>query len=130
MGEVGVDPGFRVLLVGVNDATSIQLKAALGSRNFEVIGLSADAAAYEALDRQAGTLKALVIDTELGAGATGFDIARYARRLNAAVAVIFITHAHRDSIKMFGVPGAAHVGKPLDLDLLTMILREFAKGYG
>lgn len=130
MAKVGVDASFRVLVVGVDGVTSVLLKEALGDQSFDVMCLSTDVAAYETLDREAGTLHALVVDTELGAGTTGFDVARYARRLDAALAVIFITGAHRDSVERFGVPRASHVAKPVDPDLLIMILREFAANYG
>ncbi|WP_332768864.1 response regulator [Phenylobacterium sp.] len=115
---------FRVHVVDADHVTRILLIEILGDRGFDVLCLSS-VAAYEALDHEAPTLGALIVDSD-GGGITGFEVARYARRLNPAVPVIFLSNAHHDSVEKFGVPGAAHVAKPFDPDLLIMILRELA----
>ena len=121
----GVESEFRLHVVDADPVTRILLTEILGDRGFDVLCLSS-LAAYEALDHEAMTLGALIVDGDTGGGITGFEVARYARRLNPAVPVIFLSNAHRDSVEKFGVPGAAHVTKPFDPDLLIMILRELA----
>ncbi|WP_421934344.1 hypothetical protein [Phenylobacterium sp.] len=78
------------------------------------------------MDHEASTLDALIVDIDVGGGTMGFGVARYARRLNGAISVIFLSSAHHDSVEKFGVSGAAHVAKPFDPGLLVMILRELA----
>lgn len=121
----GAGSEFRVHVVDADHVTRILLIEILGDRGFDVLCVSG-VAAYEALDREAPTLGVLIVDSDGGGGITGFEIARYARRLNPAVPVIFLSNAHHDSVEKFGVPGAAHVAKPFDPDLLIIILRELA----
>jgi len=117
---------FRVLAVDADDKTCVLLNNLLGDRGFDVMCVSTPVAAYRALDQEASTLHALIVDIDVGGGRMGFEVARYARRLNGAIPVIFLSSAHHDSVEKFGVPGAAHVAKPFDPGLLVMILRELA----
>lgn len=126
MSQIGLEPGFRVLVVDPNDASRALLNEVLGDCGFDVLCTSTDVTAYEALDREAGAFNALVVDTDLRAGTTGLKVARYARRLHGTIAVIFITSARHDSPEKFGVPGAAHVARAFEPDLLIMILRALA----
>lgn len=125
MSRVGIDrSSFRVLVVDAEDATCMLLDRTLGDEGFDVMCVSSDAAAYQALNDEAATLDALVIDSNLGAGTTGFDVARHARRLKPNLPVVFISASPREWVEKFGVPGAAHVAKPFDPDIIVMILRE------
>ncbi|WP_421934333.1 response regulator [Phenylobacterium sp.] len=126
MSQIGLERGFRVLVVDPDGVSRVLLDEVLGDCGFDVLSASTDVTAYEALDREARAFNALVVDTDLRAGTTGFDVARYARRLHGTIAVIFITSARHDSTEKFGVPGAAHVARPFDPDLLIMILRALA----
>jgi len=83
-----------------------------------------DAAAYHALDSEADAFAALIVDINLGRGTTGFDVARYARRLNPSLPVIYVTGGLPRSVAVYGVPGGALVPKPFDRNLLLDTLRE------
>jgi DNA-binding response OmpR family regulator len=65
-----------------------------------------------------------VLDVNLGRGTTGFDVARYGRRLNPTIPVIFITGQPQESVDKFGVAGAVMLEKPFDLPSLLSTLRE------
>lgn len=119
---------FRVLVVDPDDATCGLLNDRLAGEGFEVACVASDAAAYRALEARGPVLDALITDTNLGPGTTGFDVARQARRHNPTVAVIFLSHATRDSVDRHGVPGAAHIARPFDPGLLILVLRELAAG--
>jgi DNA-binding response OmpR family regulator len=70
-------------------------------------------------------LRALVVDINLGAGTTGFDVARFARKAIPDVAVIYVTgEATPQSLTSFGVPDAGLVMKPFTADELLRPLRE------
>jgi DNA-binding response OmpR family regulator len=70
-------------------------------------------------------IRALVVDVNLGAGTTGFDVARFARQTVPDVPVVYVTgEASPQSFKAFGVPGSALVVKPFTADELLAPLRE------
>jgi two-component system, cell cycle response regulator CpdR len=119
---------FRVLVVDPDDTTCGLLTGRLAGEGFEVVCAASDADAYAALQAHGPALDALVTDTNLGSGTTGFDVARDARRRHPEVAVIFLSHAARESVERHGVPGAAHIARPYDPGLLILILRELAAG--
>lgn len=119
---------FRVLVVDPDDTTCGLLNDRLAGEGFDVLCAASDTAAYAALQARGPTLDALITDTNLGPGTTGFDVAREARRHNPAIAVIFLSHAARESIDRHGVPGAAHIARPFDPGLLILVLRELAAG--
>ena len=114
----------RVLVVEDDEAVSQLLKTVLAAEGYEVICASTDVEAYEELDRKGSSVDALVLDINLGAGTTGFDVARYGRRINASVAVIFISGGAEASVEKFGVADATLVAKPFDIPLLIATLEE------
>jgi CheY-like chemotaxis protein len=70
-------------------------------------------------------IRALVVDINLGAGTTGFDVARFARQAVPDVPVVYVTgEASPQSFKSFGVPGSALVVKPFTVDDLIGPLHE------
>lgn len=72
------------------------------------------------LDREAYALlgsgrrfAALLVDINLGVGTTGFDVARFARQVNGAMPVLYISgQASEASFRAFGVPGSLFLAKP------------------
>jgi DNA-binding response OmpR family regulator len=59
------------------------------------------------------TIAALVVDVNLGAGTTGFDVARFARQVIPDLPVLYVTgEASPDSFKAFGVPESDFLEKP------------------
>lgn len=63
----------------------------------------------------------LVLDVNLGRGATGFDIARFARQVIPDIAVVYVSgHSPSTAFKAFGVPDSEFVEKPFTRDDLAL----------
>jgi DNA-binding response OmpR family regulator len=86
-----------------------------------------DRAAYRMLGGGPRSFAALVTDINLGAGVTGFDIARRARELNRGIKVIYISgqgpHPGR-----FSVVGALMIAKPFAPRELAEQIVAFVEG--
>jgi CheY-like chemotaxis protein len=81
-----------------------------------------DKAAYELLSG-VRTYDALVVDINLGAGTTGFDVARFGRKLRAQLAVMYVTgEVSAEAFQAFGVPDSGYLSKPFDADDLVLTL--------
>jgi DNA-binding response OmpR family regulator len=102
-----------VLLVEDEREIAELARDALSEAGFSVTVALDDQSASRTLEREARSFAALVTDINLGAGVTGFDLARRARSLNADIEVVYISgqgpHAGR-----FGVDRALTVEKPFD----------------
>ena len=93
----------------------------------EALGDQAFAVEYAATDREAyaripapPTLSALIVDVNLGAGTTGYDVARFARRKIPGLPVFYISGAALpDSHLAFGVPDSDFIPKPFHPDELA-----------
>ena len=115
---------LSVLVVEDEAAVCALLAEALGAEGLEVVCAGDDQAAYGLLGREGSAYDALILDINLGQGTTGFDVARFARKLNPDVPVIYISGGAETSVEKHGVPGSALVAKPFDLPLLLSTLRE------
>jgi DNA-binding response OmpR family regulator len=74
--------------------------------------------AYEAL-RQGHPFTCMVVDVNLGRGHTGYDVARFARGLDAALPVIYVSgQTSPVSFNTNGVAGSLFVPKPFTADEL------------
>ena len=68
-------------------------------------------------------LTALVLDINLGAGTTGFDIARFARQHLPEVKVVYASGEIREeAFRTFGLPGSVLLTKPFSMDELEQAL--------
>lgn len=103
----------RLVLVVDDDPAICELIAdALGDHGLRVRCAHTDREAYETL-RATPDLSGLVVDINLGAGHTGFDIARAARRANPGVEVLYVTgQADERSVRTFGVEPSRFLFKP------------------
>jgi len=82
-----------------------------------------DREAYRLLDSQP-SFDAMIVDVNLGAGTTGFDVARRARQIAPEIRVIYMSgEANARSWMTFGVPSSDYVSKPFPLEKLTDLLR-------
>ena len=88
---------------------------ALNERGVKVASALTDQDAFALLERNAQDLSMLVTDINLGKGVTGFDVARKARELNPALAIVYIT-GQPQKLERFGVDGALLVEKPFPAD--------------
>lgn len=102
---------------------------ALQAVGLEVRAAGSDAAAYEALDREAERFAALVTDINLGVGTTGFDVARRARQLNDRLKVVYIT-GHAAHMGRFGVEDGVMFPKPFSPSELAERVREMVQTTG
>ena len=68
--------------------------------------------------------KAIILDINLGRGTTGFDVARFARPVIPAAAVIYVTGEATDqTFRAMGVPDSGFLEKPFTPDELIDALR-------
>ncbi|MGA0607296.1 response regulator [Phenylobacterium sp. VNQ135] len=114
-----------VLLVEDEADVAELVQEALEEAGLTVAVVHNDQGAYERLEREARSFTTLVADINLGAGTTGFDVARRARALNPDLKVVYIT-GHAAHLDRFGVEDALMFPKPFDpvelADQVTMIM--------
>jgi CheY-like chemotaxis protein len=98
----------------VDDEAMIQdlLQGALEDGGFSVVLANDGRSALAILEREAPAISGLVTDINLGAGPTGWDVARQGRRLNAELAVVYMSGGSPHEWEAEGVPGSALVAKP------------------
>ncbi|HEX8570900.1 MAG TPA: response regulator [Caulobacteraceae bacterium] len=116
-------PTARVLVVEDEPEVCDIIQQQLGQEGYEVVCACNDDMAYQTLQTEARSFKALIIDINLGKGTTGFDVARHARRLNPAVPVVYVTGGDPSTVETHGVAGAALVLKPFDREDLLGALQ-------
>jgi CheY-like chemotaxis protein len=101
-----------VLVVEDDHAICNLISDLLGDLGLQTTCVTTDRDAY-ALIRALPGLAALVVDVNLGAGTTGFDVARAARQANPALPVIYVSgEADEQSFRAFGVPDSDFLAKP------------------
>jgi DNA-binding response OmpR family regulator len=81
----------RLLLVEDEPLIAMLAEAALVEHGAAVTWAHTDQEAYRFLDQDFGGFHALITDINLGEGTTGFDIARYARRLAPKLPIIYMS---------------------------------------
>jgi CheY-like chemotaxis protein len=116
---------FSVLVVEDDPNVRMVLDELLHDQGLDVWLAPDDLTAYQVLGQEAGRFSVLVTDINLGAGTDGFDVARRARCLNAAIKVIFISAFPIDS-RRFAREGGMFLSKPLDLRVLAEMVQAVA----
>ena len=114
---------YRILVVDDDADLCTLVRDMLTEEGYEVACAASDAAAYAELERDWQSIDALVVDINLGWGTTGFDVARFARRLNEAIPVIYITGGSQHAVSNFGVKDGVLVSKPFDRELLINAIK-------
>ena len=102
-----------VLLVEDEPEVAELVQDALVEAGLSVSVAHSDRVAYEKLEREPRSFVALVADINLGAGTTGFDVARRARQLNPSLKVVYIT-GQAAHLARFGVDDAVMFPKPFE----------------
>jgi CheY-like chemotaxis protein len=102
-----------VLLVEDEADVREVIEEAFAERELAVLSATTDVEAYKLLAEDARRFAVLVADINLGAGTTGFDVARRARSLNPKLEVIYIT-GHAAHLGRFGVDRAVMFPKPFN----------------
>lgn len=101
------------------------LSGVLSGAGMEVACAQDDRTAYS-LTPTLPTFTVLIVDVNLGAGTTGFDVARFARRVIPQLRVIYMRdEAPGGSLEAVGVPEGEVIQKPLTSgDLLKRLASE------
>ena len=114
----------RVLIVEDEARICEMLSDMLESEGFESHCVQSDRGAYEALQHERA-FACMIVDVNLGPGTTGYDVARYARRIDPTLPVIYVSgQTSPDSFKANGVPGSLFLPKPFTADELLDQLRK------
>lgn len=109
-----MQPDLLVILV-VEDEALVQdlIENALREGGFESQVLSSGEKAIELLEGQDGSsYRVLLTDINLSGTATGWDVARRARELNADLPVIYMTGSSAEEWSSQGVPKSLLLQKP------------------
>lgn len=104
--------GARILLVEDEPLIGMIVQACLEEEGAEVFWAQTDRHAYEILETSS-RLDLLITDINLREGTTGFDVSRFARRLNDSLPVIYLSGDAPGSLDSFGVDGAEFLLKPV-----------------
>lgn len=114
---------LHILLVEDVAQEREMISTALERRGVRVTAVANDATAYAAL-REAGRhgFHGLITDIDLGAGTTGFDVARAARVIHPELPVVYMT-AYDVETRPHAVPDSLSMKKPMRLaDLADRVL--------
>jgi len=111
-----------VLVVEDDPHVRVVLDQLLQDQGLEVWSVGDDLSAYQVLNQEAERIRLLLTDVDLGAASDGFDLARRARSLNAAIEVIFITGNPAEAARLAAEGGMMMI-KPLNLYVLADLVR-------
>jgi DNA-binding response OmpR family regulator len=104
---------LQVLIVEDEAVLQQIVRDALEEAGFAVTTNASGETAIEQLQREDSAFVALVTDIHLSqTGVTGWDVARRARELDGAMAVIYMTGAAAEEWPANGVPNSVLVSKP------------------
>jgi CheY-like chemotaxis protein len=113
----------RILVVEDDPLNQVVFEAALEGAGFQVMLAShADEAAIK-LKHFAAEITALIVDIRLPGAATGWDVARAARKVKADMPVIYIDGWIEQHQRAEAVSGAIVLDKPVVLSALIHALR-------
>ncbi|MDB5493177.1 MAG: CheY-like receiver [Phenylobacterium sp.] len=113
----------RILVVEDEHHVCELISDMLMGDDLEIECVTTDREAYRRLSRS-GVFDALLVDINLRAGTTGFDVARFARQLNPRLPVVYVSgQASKASIETFGVADSAFVEKPFTAEQLQGAVR-------
>ncbi|MFN4297579.1 MAG: response regulator [Brevundimonas sp.] len=104
---------MRILVVEDETLVLFTLEAELTRAGFQVVMASDPASARARLDEEGAQLDGLIVDLNLSAEETGFDVARHARAVNPAMAVIYISGNDRSQWEAQGVEDSVFFAKPV-----------------
>ena len=117
----------RVLVVEDEHDVCELMADILEAAGFQVCCVNTDGEAYALLGRT--RVAALVVDINLRAGTTGFDVARFARQAWPGLPTLYVSgQASERSFSAFGVPGSVFIEKPFKPDELLVRLQALVHG--
>ncbi|MFN3537792.1 MAG: response regulator [Brevundimonas sp.] len=104
---------MRVLVVEDETLVLFTLEAELTRAGFEVVMASDPAGARARLDEEGAEIDGLVVDLNLSAEETGFDVSRHARVINPDMTVIYISGNDPSQWDDQGVKDSQFFAKPI-----------------
>ncbi|WP_066723828.1 response regulator [Sphingomonas pituitosa] len=111
-----------VLLVEDEPMLLINAQDVLEDGGFEVVDASNGEDALRILEADVDKVAGLITDVRLGAGTSGWDVARRARELKPTMPVVYMTAESGEDWSAHGVPKSILVQKPFaPAQLLTAI---------
>jgi DNA-binding response OmpR family regulator len=120
---VNVKTGRSVLVVEDEPQICELLADVLRAEGYEPVCVEHDEPASAALQSETG-FACMIVDVNLGVGTTGYDVARYARRLSPTLPVIYVSgQSSTESFKANSVPGSLFLPKPFTPSELVERLR-------
>lgn len=126
MPETAPDPTLarRMLVVEDEPAMCDLLADIVEGEGFSTRCVRTDVQAYDTIHREAA-FACMIVDVNLGRGGTGYDVARYARRIEPALPVIYVSgQTNPESFRLHGVPGSLFLAKPFTpQELLEQVRR-------
>ena len=123
--------GLHVLIVEDEPLIGMSVEEAIRDAGGASTHVGNDRDAYAELEAGAATIDALIVDVNLREGTTGFDVARFARRLNPTIPVVYLSGGPEEWAAWFGVDGAAFHAKPAtDAELIATIARLTGRNRG
>jgi DNA-binding response OmpR family regulator len=108
----------RTILIVEDEPQVCELLTDMEAQGFATHCVQRDRQAYDALET-GERFVCMIVDVNLGAGHTGYDVARFARKLDPGLPVIFVSgETSLESFKKNGVAGSLFVPKPFTADEL------------
>lgn len=104
-----------VLVVEDEPLILLDLESALEEAGFEVASAPDAAQAIAAFDAAPDKFKGLITDVRLGAGQSGWEVARHLRQANSTIPVIYISGDSALHWGAEGVPNSVMITKPFVL---------------
>lgn len=111
-----------ILVVEDEPLILLDIETELHEAGFEVVAVHTAAEAMAAFDVEPEKFKGLVTDVRLGAGKSGWEVARHARHANPILPVIYISGDSAVHWGAQGVPGSVMITKPFAIAQITTAL--------
>lgn len=128
MSEAALSPVSKARVLVVEDEARIceLLTDMLEMDGYQSQCVQTDRGAYETLQHDRA-FACMIVDVNLGSGTTGYDVARYARRIDPRLPVIYVSgQTSSASFEVNGVPGSLFLPKPFTADELLDQVRKLA----
>lgn len=111
-----------VLVVEDEPLILLDLKSALSEAGFEVVPAQDAAQAIAAFDADPAKFRGIVTDIRLGAGQSGWELAKYLRQANSTIPVVYISGDSAIHWGAEGVPNSVMITKPFFLPQIITAL--------
>ena len=111
-----------ILVVEDEPLILLDVETALQESGFEVVTAHNAAEAIAAFDAEPERFKGLITEIRLGAGKSGWDVARHLRQANSTLPVIYVSGDSAVHWGAEGVPGSMMIAKPFALPQIITAL--------